>query len=135
MYPTQMLKNSQRVFCQHVVDGLSHTRAYQLAYPDCKNRNSAGAAASRLLRNVNVQDEIRRLRMDLEQKNGLTRLRKRQLLYSIGEDPLAPVSARISAIREDNKMMGHDTPLRVELGDSPLQGILQGLKSTTGLPN
>lgn len=129
-----MLNNSQRVFCQHLADGLSHTKAYQLAYPNCKNRNSAGAAACRLLRNVNVQVEMRRLRLDLERQNGLSRQRKRELLFNIGEDPNASGMVRIGAIKEDNKMMGHDRPPKVEYGDNPLRNILAGLKDSTGLP-
>lgn len=130
-----MLKHSQRVFCHHVVGGLSHTRAYLLAYPNCKNRNSAGAAACRLLRNVNVQEEIGRLRSELDRRSLLTRQRKRELLYAIGEDPGASGMVRIGAIREDNRMMGHDRPQRVEFEDSLMSEILANLEPTTGLPN
>jgi len=40
---------------------------------------------------------------------------------------------RIQAIKADNDMTGDNKPIRIE-GEITLNGILQGLKPTTGLP-
>ncbi len=115
---TSKLTDRQIKFCQLVVDGASHSEAYLQSYNNCKSRESASAASGRLLGNVRVQKEIHRLRNLLEKKRGLTRLRKRQILYDIATDSTLAPNLRIQAISTDNKMMGHDEPEKVEMGVS-----------------
>lgn len=55
-----MLNAAQKQFCRGVVNGLTPRAAYVKAF-DCKE-SAAAAAASRLLKNVNIQSEINRLK-------------------------------------------------------------------------
>lgn len=65
----QELNNNQIVFCQEYVDnGLNGTQAYLKAYKTCKKEEIAMASASRLLRNVKVQEYIQELQSKLEDK-------------------------------------------------------------------
>jgi phage terminase small subunit len=54
------LNAAQKLFCRGVVNGLTPRAAYVKAF-DCKE-SAAAAAASRLLKNVNIQSEINRLK-------------------------------------------------------------------------
>ena len=125
------LTDPQRMFCQLVVDGVSQTEAYKRAYPRCKSRNAAGAAATRMLRKDKVQEEITRLRTKMDHQRCLTRLRKRQILHNIAEDESLPENHRIQAIATDNKMMGHDEPARVqvEVGVNSIGDLLRQIRS------
>lgn len=124
------LSDSQRRFCQLVVDGRSHTEAYRQSYPNCKSPNAAGVSATRMLRNDKVREEIKRLRKMMDSKLGLTRLRKRQILRNIAEDESLPAHQRIQAIATDNKMMGHDEPnkVQVDIGSHQLVRLLQMIR-------
>ena len=48
----------QKIFADEYLIDLNATRAYKVAYPNVKNDVTAAAAASRLLRNVKVQEYI-----------------------------------------------------------------------------
>lgn len=54
------LTREQRLFCRGVVNGLTPRAAYIKAF-DCKE-SAASAAASRLMKRVNITEEINRLR-------------------------------------------------------------------------
>ena len=116
------LLDPQRKFCQLAVSGQSHTEAYLRAYPDCKTRNSAGAAATRLLRNVKVQEEMEGLRAEMETQARLSRGKVREILYKIVMDPTSRGSDVLRAIAEDNKMMGRYEPEKLEV--SPFGAML-----------
>ena len=130
------LTDSQRMFCQLVVEGLSHTEAYLQAYDRCTSRNSARACAPRLLAKVSVSQEIERLRTEMENWRGLTRQEKRKILRKIANDETQPANERIKAIATDNKMMGHDAPdrVQVEVGSNQLADILNEIRSGESRP-
>lgn len=50
----------QKIFVDEYLIDLNATRAYMAAYPNVKNPNVAAAAATRLLRNVKVSEEIKK---------------------------------------------------------------------------
>ncbi len=129
-----MLNDCQRRFCELLVEGRSQTEAYMEAFPRCKSRNAASVSAPRLLGKASIRQEIKRLRGQLEVQGGLTRLRKREILYSIATDSSKPASERLKAIVLDNRMMGHDRAAEVDIGVDPIKEILQSLTMERGLP-
>lgn len=52
------MTDKQRKFCDEYLIDLNATRAYKLAYPNVKSESAATSGASRLLRNVKVQEYI-----------------------------------------------------------------------------
>lgn len=52
------MTKKQKIFADEYLIDLNATRAYKVAYPNVKNDVAAAAAASRLLRNVKVQEYI-----------------------------------------------------------------------------
>ena len=52
------MTNAQKRFCDEYLIDLNATRAYKVAYPKCKEDETANAASSRMLRNVKVQEYI-----------------------------------------------------------------------------
>lgn len=54
------MTEKQKRFCDEYLIDLNATRAYMAAYPSVKNEKTAAAAASRLLRNVKVQEYIQK---------------------------------------------------------------------------
>lgn len=54
------MTEKQKLFADEYLIDLNATRAYKVAYPNVKNDDTAAAAASRLLRNVKVQEYIAR---------------------------------------------------------------------------
>lgn len=52
------MTEKQKLFADEYLIDLNATRAYKVAYPNIKNDDTAAAAASRLLRNVKVQEYI-----------------------------------------------------------------------------
>ena len=122
------LSDSQRKFCQLTVDGVSHTEAYLQAYDGCKSQKGASVSAPRVLGYASVQKEIERLRKDMENEKGLTRLKKRQILEDIATDASLAANLRIQAIATDNRMMGHDEPDKLQLEISPFGKMLDKIR-------
>lgn len=56
---------SHKKFCLEYIFDWNATKAYLVAYPDCKSEESAAASSSRLLRNVKVQNHINELQEDI----------------------------------------------------------------------
>ena len=52
------LTEKQKAFCDYYIESLNATESYKRAYPNVKNDNTAKAAASRLLTNVNLKNYI-----------------------------------------------------------------------------
>lgn len=52
------MTNAQKIFCDEYLIDLNATRAYKVAYPNCKKDETAKSAGSRLLTNVNLQSYI-----------------------------------------------------------------------------
>lgn len=67
------LSNQQKLFCQKYLElGMNGTQAYLSVYKTCKKEETAMAGASRLLRNVKVQDYIQELQSKVEDKAVVT---------------------------------------------------------------
>lgn len=63
------LSNNQKLFCQEYLKlGMNGTQAYLNIYKNCKKEETAMASASRLLRNVKVQEYIKELQEKVEEK-------------------------------------------------------------------
>jgi phage terminase small subunit len=66
------MTDAQKRFCDEYLIDLNATRAYKVAYPGCKKDETANAASSRLLRNVNVQEYITEKMKEREQRTEVT---------------------------------------------------------------
>lgn len=62
------MTEKQKLFADEYLIDLNATRAYKVAYPNVKNDDTAAAAASRLLRNVKVQEYIAQRMAEKESK-------------------------------------------------------------------
>ena len=63
------LTNNQKMFCQEYIKlGMNGVQAYMKVYKSCKKEDTAAAAASRMLRNVNIQEYIKELQSKVEEK-------------------------------------------------------------------
>lgn len=69
------LNEAQKKFCSEYIIDWNGTRAYKAAYPEVNTDESAKAAASRLLTNVNVQSYLKEIQQDLEKQAGISRLK------------------------------------------------------------
>ncbi len=66
------LTAKQKIFADEYLIDLNATRAYKVAYPKVKKEESAAAAGARLLRNVKVEDYIRKRMKDREKRTEIT---------------------------------------------------------------
>jgi phage terminase small subunit len=71
---SEEMKPEHRVFCEEVVIDWNQTRAYMVAYPNCKEE-SAAANASRLIRKDKVKAYIQEVQKDLSKLTGVTAAR------------------------------------------------------------
>lgn len=67
------MTEAQKRFCDEYVIDFNGTRAYKAAYPNCKKDETAKAAASRLLTNVNVIQYIQEQKEELKEKINITK--------------------------------------------------------------
>lgn len=66
------MTNAQKRFCDEYLIDLNATRAYKVAYPNCKKDETANAASSRMLRNVKVQEYISEKQQEIEKRTEVT---------------------------------------------------------------
>lgn len=66
------MTDAQKRFCDEYLIDLNATRAYKVAYPKCKKDETANAASSRMLRNVNVQEYISEKQQEIEERTEVT---------------------------------------------------------------
>lgn len=66
------LTAKQKLFCDEYLIDLNATRAYKAVYKNIKNDETAKAAASRLLTNVNVDEYISKRMKDREKRTEIT---------------------------------------------------------------
>jgi phage terminase small subunit len=66
------LTAKQKIFVDEYLVDLNATRAYKVAYPDCKKEETVNAAASRLLRNVKVDAYIKQRMQERENRTEIT---------------------------------------------------------------
>lgn len=66
------MTDAQKKFCDEYLIDLNATKAYKVAYPNCKKDETANAASSRMLRNVKVQEYISERMKQREQRTEIT---------------------------------------------------------------
>lgn len=66
------LTNNQRIFCQEYSVDRNGTRAYLAAYSSVKKEQTAAAASTRLLRNVNIAEYIQQLLDEAAKRTTIT---------------------------------------------------------------
>ena len=66
------MTDAQKRFCDEYLIDLNATRAYKVAYPNCKKDETASQAGSRLLRNVKVQEYIAEKMKEREKRTEIT---------------------------------------------------------------
>ena len=66
------MTDAQKRFCDEYLIDLNATRAYKVAYPNCKKDETASQAGSRLLRNVKVQEYISEKQKEIEKRTKVT---------------------------------------------------------------
>lgn len=66
------MTNAQKIFCDEYLIDLNATRAYKVAYPNCKKDETAKSAGSRLLTNVNLQTYIANKMKEREERTEIT---------------------------------------------------------------
>ena len=66
------MTDAQKRFCDEYLIDLNATRAYKVAYPKCKEDETAIAASSRMLRNVKVQEYIYKKQREIEKRTEVT---------------------------------------------------------------
>lgn len=66
------MTDAQKRFCNEYLVDLNATRAYKVAYPKFKKDETANAAASRMLRNVKIQEYISEKQKEIEQRTEIT---------------------------------------------------------------
>lgn len=66
------MTNAQKRFCDEYLVDLNATRAYKVAYPNCKKDETAKSAGSRLLTNVNLQNYISEKIKEREKRTEVT---------------------------------------------------------------
>lgn len=66
------MTDAQKRFCDEYLIDLNATRAYKVAYPNCKKDETASAAGSRMLGNVKVQEYISKKQKEIEKRTEVT---------------------------------------------------------------
>ena len=78
------LTPKQKIFVDEYLVDLNATRAYKVAYPNCKKEETAAQAGSRLLRNVKVKEHIDKRMKDREKRTEVTQDKVLKELAKIG---------------------------------------------------
>ncbi|MBR2744936.1 MAG: terminase small subunit [Clostridia bacterium] len=78
------MTDAQKRFCDEYLIDLNATRAYKIAYPNCKKEETAAQAGSRLLRNVKVKEYIESEQKKIEERTQITQDMVVQELAKIG---------------------------------------------------
>lgn len=66
------MTDAQKRFCDEYLIDLNATRAYKIAYPNCKKDDSARKAGSRLLTIVDIQNYISEKQTEIEKRTEIT---------------------------------------------------------------
>ncbi len=67
-----VLTEKQKRFADEYLIDLNATRAYKAAYPNCKKRETAAQAGSRMLRNIKVAEYIEKQMEDRKKRTKIT---------------------------------------------------------------
>tara|TARA_R110000787_G_scaffold72755_5_gene162192 strand:- start:118 stop:519 length:402 start_codon:yes stop_codon:yes gene_type:complete len=108
------LNDKQKAFAKEYLIDYNGTRAYREIYPDCEY-DSARAASSKLLTNINIKNYIEHIQKDLLKLCGVSVLGNVMKLKEIIEDDLTDKpSDKIKALEVINKMLGLNAPDKSE---------------------
>lgn len=66
------MTNAQKRFCDEYLIDFNATRAYKVAYPNCKKDETASVNGSKLLRNTKVQEYISERQKEAEERTKVT---------------------------------------------------------------
>lgn len=66
------MTDAQKRFCDEYLIDLNATRAYKVAYPNCKKDETARANSSRLLTNANIQNYVADKQKEIEKRTEIT---------------------------------------------------------------
>ena len=66
------MTDAQKRFCDEYLIDLNATRAYKVAYPNCKKDDTARANSSRLLTKANIQEYISKKQKEIEKRTEVT---------------------------------------------------------------
>lgn len=66
------MTEKQKIFADEYLIDLNATRAYKVAYPNVKKDETAAQAGSRMLRNVKVEDYIKKRMQDRQKRTEIT---------------------------------------------------------------
>lgn len=69
------MTNAQKRFCDEYLIDFNATRAYKVAYPNCKKDETASAAGSRMLGNVKVKEYIAEKQKEMQERTEITQYR------------------------------------------------------------
>lgn len=130
-------------FCKMIVwENFSPKAAYAVVWNPGDDA-SASAGASRKMREPHIQEELRRLRAELDEADAMSAKEKRRYLAKlvrgeIGVDlglfESAPtVQEVMTAIKIDNEMAGHNAPSEVNVDGPSLVDAIFGLLGDQGL--
>ena len=130
-------------FCKMIVwENFSPKAAYAVVWNPGDDA-SASVGASRKMREPHIQEELRRLRAELDEADAMSAKEKRRYLAKlvrgeIGVDlglfESAPtVQEVMTAIKIDNEMAGHNAPSEVNVGGPSLVDAIFGLLGDQGL--
>lgn len=130
-------------FCKMIVwENFSPKAAYAVVWNPGDDA-SASAGASRKMREPHIQEELRRLRVELDEADAMSAKEKRRYLAKlvrgeIGVDlglfESAPtVQEVMTAIKIDNEMAGHNAPSEFNVGGPSLVDAIFGLLGDQGL--
>jgi phage terminase small subunit len=112
------LTAKQEAFAQAIADGMTQADAYRKAYSAGKMADkTVWVKASELMADGKVSGRVAELRAVLAERQLWRREDSVEVLAKIAkEDPEAPHSAIVSAVKELNAMHGFNEPTKVDVG-------------------
>jgi phage terminase small subunit len=112
------LTAKQEAFCQGIADGLTQADAYRRAYNAEKMAdNTIHVKASELMADGKIAARVAEMRNALAQAMIWRREDSVAVLAKIArDDPEAPHSSIVSAVKELNAMHGFNEPMKVDVG-------------------
>lgn len=120
------LTAKQEAFAQAVADGKTQSDAYRSAYSASKMADkTVWVKASELMADGKVSARVGELRAALAEKQLWLREDSVRVLAKIArEDPQAPHSAIVSAVKELNAMHGFNEPAQVDVNHKGVSEII-----------
>lgn len=108
------LTDKQKVFVDEYLIDMNATRAYKVAYPSVTKDETAMAAASRMLRNVKVQEKIAERMKDREIRTELT---QDKVLKELAAIAFANGSDFAKVVKKENEFGEEYQDVELELTD------------------